>query len=234
MIRPTKTRHMGETRRVTALAIVLAESTLGRPGPARAENAFQVNGFAAVRGTTPADHPLEADEAAAQLQAGLDWSPSPRFLAHLHLLARTDDGRSRDGHFGTPEAFVEAHLPAGRSRFKVRAGAFFLATWVVALVYGAGWIAPPGLEIGFYGLFGFAALVGWSNGLFCVLRLRRLPRDGRGRWIALQLLLPAGLVALVRAMASLEARAAAPIAGALALAVYGIFFAVPVSFGRRT
>ena len=113
-------------------------------------------------------------------------------------------------------------------------GAFFLATWVVALVYGAGWVAPPGLSLGFYGLFGFAAFLGWTNGLFCVLRLRRLPRDGRGRWIALQLLLPAGLVALVRAMSSLEQRAAAPIAGALALAVYAIFFAVPVSFGRRT
>lgn len=120
------------------------------------------------------------------------------------------------------------------SRSDTVLGAFFLATWVVALVYGAGWVAPPGLSIGFYGLFGFAAFLGWTNGLFCVLRLRRLPRDGRGRWIALQLLLPAGLVALVRAMSSLEERAAAPIAGALALAVYGIFFAVPVSFGRRT
>ena len=128
MIRPTTRATMGETRRVMAAAIVLAASTLGRPGPARAENAFQLNGFAAVRGTTPADNPLEADEAAAQVQAGLDWSPSPRFLAHVHLIARTDDGHSEHGHFGTPEAFVEAHLPAGRSRFKVRAGAFFLAT----------------------------------------------------------------------------------------------------------
>jgi hypothetical protein len=118
---------MVDPRRGPAIAIVLAVTALGHATPVRAGD-FQVSGFAAVRGTTPADNPLEADGAAAQVQAGLDWSPSPRFLAHLHLLARTDDGESRDGHFGTPEAFVEAHLPAGRSRFKVRAGAFFLAT----------------------------------------------------------------------------------------------------------
>jgi hypothetical protein len=119
---------MGETRRVTAIAIVLVASTLRDAEPVRAQSAFHVSGFASVRGTTPAENPLEADEAAAQVQAGLDWSPSPRLLAHVHLLARTDDGRSEHGHFGTPEAFLEAHLPAGRSRFKVRAGAFFLAT----------------------------------------------------------------------------------------------------------
>ena len=67
------------------------------------------------------DNPLEADSASAQIQAGIDWSPSPIFLAHLHLLARTDDGQSLHGHAGTPEAYVEAHLPAGGSRVKLRA-----------------------------------------------------------------------------------------------------------------
>jgi hypothetical protein len=119
------------------------------------------------------------------------------------------------------------------SRGDLVLAAFFLATWLVALVYGAGWLTPPGLTIGFYGLFGFAAFVGWTNGLFCALRLRRRERAGRGRWIALRLLLPAGIVALVRAMMPLEERAAAPLAGALALGVYAIFFAVPVSFARR-
>jgi hypothetical protein len=120
------------------------------------------------------------------------------------------------------------------SRGEVVLAAFFLATWLVALVYGAGWLPSPGLTIGFYGLFGFSAFVGWTNGLVCALRLRRRPRPGRGRWIALRLLLPAGLVALVRAMMPLEARVAAPLAGALAFGVYAIFFAVPVSFGRRS
>jgi hypothetical protein len=94
----------------------------------RGDDALQVSGFADVRGTTKAKNPLDADSASAQIQAGIDWSPSPYFLAHLHLLARTDDGHSLRGHAGTPEAYVEGHLPAGGSRFKLRAGAFFLAT----------------------------------------------------------------------------------------------------------
>jgi hypothetical protein len=65
---------------------------------------------------------------AAQIQAGVDWSPSPIFLAHLHLLARTDDGHSENGHAGTPEAYLQARFPVGESRVKIQAGAFFLPT----------------------------------------------------------------------------------------------------------
>jgi hypothetical protein len=119
---------MVERRRAATIAVLPVASMLAMAPPARAMDDFQVSGFAALRGTTGAENPLAADSTAAQLQAGLDWSPSPRFLAHVHLLARTDDGNSLDGRFGTPEAYVEAHLPAGRSRLKVKAGAFFLAT----------------------------------------------------------------------------------------------------------
>jgi hypothetical protein len=86
------------------------------------------SGFAAVRGNNRAEVPLRADTASAQVQLGLDWSPSPAFAAHLHLLARTDDGDSEHGHAGTPEAFIDARFPTGAGRVRVRAGAFFLPT----------------------------------------------------------------------------------------------------------
>jgi hypothetical protein len=119
---------MAEPRRRATIVSVLVTSTLALSSGLRGDDALQISGFADLRGTTKAGNPLEADSASAQIQAGIDWSPSPTFLAHLHLLARTDDGRSLHGHAGTPEAYVEAHLPVGGSRVKLRAGAFFLPT----------------------------------------------------------------------------------------------------------
>jgi hypothetical protein len=110
------------------IVLVLATWTLGLSSGLRADDALQISGFGALRGTTRADNPLEADTASAQIQAGIDWSPSPTFLAHVHLLARTDDGRSQHGYAGTPEAYAEARLPAGGSRIRLKAGAFFLPT----------------------------------------------------------------------------------------------------------
>jgi hypothetical protein len=119
---------MLEPRRRAERALVLFASILAASAPVRGGDDLQVSGFVDVRGTTLAKNPLEADRVSAQVQAGIDWSPSPYFLAHVHLLARTDDGHSLRGHAGSPEAYVEAHLPLGGSRFKLRAGAFFLAT----------------------------------------------------------------------------------------------------------
>jgi hypothetical protein len=119
---------MAEPRRCATTLLVVALSKLALAADLRGDDAFQVSGFADVRGTTKARNPLASDAFSAQVQTGIDWSPSPYFLAHLHLLARTDDGDSVRGHAGTPEAYVEAHAPLGGSRFKLRAGAFFLAT----------------------------------------------------------------------------------------------------------
>jgi hypothetical protein len=110
------------------VVFILAAWILALPAFLRGDDELQVGGFAALRGATEANHPLEAEAVSAQVQAGIDWSPSPTFVAHLHLLARTDDGHSLRGHVGTPEAYVEAHLPAGNGRARLRAGAFFLAT----------------------------------------------------------------------------------------------------------
>jgi hypothetical protein len=119
---------MGEPRPRATIGFVLVTLTLALSPDLRGDDALQISGFGALRGATQAENPLEADSVSAQVQAGIDWSPSPIFLAHLHLLARTDDGQSRRGYAGTPEAYAEAHLPVGRSRVKLRAGAFFLPT----------------------------------------------------------------------------------------------------------
>jgi hypothetical protein len=119
---------MDEPRRRATIVFVFVTWTLALPSDLRGDDALRISGFGAVRGTTQADNPLEAGGVSAQIQAGIDWSHSPTFLAHLHLLARTDDGESLHGHAGTPEAYVEAHVPAGASRVRLKAGAFFLPT----------------------------------------------------------------------------------------------------------
>src|SRR5687768_3541638 len=106
MIRPLPPPRMAESRSI----LVLAALIVGIAPSVHGGEALQWSGFAALRGTTEADNPLESDPFSAQVQAGIDWSPSPVVLAHVHLIARTDDGDSVRGHVGTPEAWVEAHL----------------------------------------------------------------------------------------------------------------------------
>ena len=96
---------------------------------ASAQDALQWNGFMLLRAASPVDDgPLETEQLSSQAHLGLDWSPSPFFGAHIHLLARTSDDGSRRGTLGVPEAYVEAHFVPGGDRVRVRAGAFFLPT----------------------------------------------------------------------------------------------------------
>lgn len=114
---------------------------------------------------------------------------------------------------------------------------FFLACWAAALVYAVGGLAPPGVPLSLYGLFAFAAALGWVTGNLFVLRLRARPTPPgrpRLRFGVLYLFLPAGLPALLYSMASTEFRAAAPLAGLLALAIQTLFFFVPVSLRPRS
>jgi len=115
-------------------------------------------------------------------------------------------------------------------------GGFFLAAWLVAVIYQAGWLEPPGLNLSLYGLFSLAAVFGWVMGNLSMMRERRLreyARRVRLRHRMLYVVVPAGLLALVRSMMPLELRAQAPLAGVLAFAVYGIFFLVPVTLRPR-
>ena len=107
------------------LLVLLAAGTVA---PDLAAQDLQWGGFASARASTNTSGPLENDPAGAQLQLGVDWSPSPAFLAHVHLVARTDDGDAERGHFGTPEAYLELNLRPEAGRFRLRGGAFFLPT----------------------------------------------------------------------------------------------------------
>ncbi len=114
-------------------------------------------------------------------------------------------------------------------------GGFFLACWLAAVAYTAGLLpTPPPLELNLYGLFTFAAAFGWTLGNLYVLRIKARPEKVRPRRLfALYLLAPAGLVALVRALTDEYWRQGAPLGGVLALAIYTIFFFVPVTLKRR-
>jgi len=114
-------------------------------------------------------------------------------------------------------------------------GGFFLACWLTALGYVAGLLPEPSpLPLNLYGLFTFAAAFGWVIGNLYVLRIRaRAEQNHPRRLLALYLLAPAGLIALARAMTSEYWRQGAPLGGLLALAIYSIFFFVPVLLKRR-
>lgn len=114
-------------------------------------------------------------------------------------------------------------------------GGAFLAAWLVAVVWAAGWLESPGLRLTLYGLFGFAAAFGWVMGNVAMLRERTLSEAPFGRWRrrGLYLAVPAGVVALVRAAMASDLRAEAPLAGLLALAIYAVFYFVPVSLRPR-
>ncbi len=84
---------------------------------------FQWSGFALLRSTVAngsVDDPLSA-----QAQVGLDWLPSPRYGAHVHLLARTGGDGRRDA-IGIVEAYGEVNLRPQADRLRLRGGAFFL------------------------------------------------------------------------------------------------------------
>ena len=92
----------------------------------QAQDALQVSGFALLRGATHNEGtPLDDNQNAAQVQIGVDWQPSVSFAAHLHLLARDDADRSRRGHAGVVQAYVEQRI---RDRWRFTEGAFFLPT----------------------------------------------------------------------------------------------------------
>ncbi len=111
------------TRALASLLLLILIPTLD----ARGDDALQWSGFALLRGASSSSGPLEHERLSAQVQVGLDWTHSPTFGAHVHLLARDDDA-SRRGTFGIPEAYLELNLHPGRDRVRLRGGAFFLPT----------------------------------------------------------------------------------------------------------
>lgn len=106
---------------------------------AEASDALQWSGFALLRAaahddaTRPedvfvGDVPLDDDALSAQLQVGLDWLPSPRYGAHVHLLARSEGDHSHRGRAGVVQAYLDQTFDRGGHRLRLTEGAFFLPT----------------------------------------------------------------------------------------------------------
>lgn len=94
---------------------------------ANADDSFHWSGFALVRASSGVESgPLEEEKLSAQVQLGLDWTPSPFFGAHVHLLARDDADGAQRGNFGVAEAWVEGNFRPANDRLRLRAGAMFL------------------------------------------------------------------------------------------------------------
>lgn len=116
----------GSQFRLTAaflLSVALAATAV-------ASDALQWSGFALVRPQTqsPAAPFFDDDSVSAQLQASIDWEPTPGFGAHVHLLARNEGDESRRGRVGIVQAYAEKNFFLTSDRFRVLAGAFFLPT----------------------------------------------------------------------------------------------------------
>jgi hypothetical protein len=108
---------------------------------------------------------------------------------------------------------------------------FFLACWVLFFLHLLGW-APltDRLSLSLYALYSAASALGWAAGAVYVQRTRRLNGAARLRIFLLTFFGPPSLLFLLRAMAPLPTRQAAPLVPVWALAVFGLFFFVPVSF----
>jgi len=122
---------------------------------------------------------------------------------------------------------------ARSTRIEVPLFGLFLACWVLAVVHNLGLLTlSANLDLTLYQLYGGAAAIGWVAGNVYVHRRRRLPQVQKRRALALWLVGPQGIPALLRAMAPLESQAAAPAVPLYAFGVGAIFFCVPLVFGR--
>src|SRR5687768_13308060 len=122
-------------RTVWVLVLAAAATAL----PAHASDALQWSGFALLRAAAHdnepppedvfvGDAPLDDDSISAQLQLGIDWVQSPRFGAHVHLLARSESDHSRRGRIGIVQAYLDQNIERGAHRLRLTEGAFFLPT----------------------------------------------------------------------------------------------------------
>lgn len=64
----------------------------------------------------------------ATADVGLDWAPSPYFLAHVHALARAEPADYGGERAGLVAAFAQLHLERGNHSWQLRGGQFFLPT----------------------------------------------------------------------------------------------------------
>lgn len=108
-----------------------------------------------------------------------------------------------------------------------------LPCWAVALAGAFGFLPLAGVaNLSLHPYYAVAAAAGWLAGNLYVMRRRRLERALRNRLLVAWLLGPPGALFLLRTLAAESVQAAAPLASLYAFGVYGILFAVPVTFDR--
>lgn len=111
--------------------------------------------------------------------------------------------------------------------------ALCLASWVVALLHLGGFVSLAGnLDLSLYGVYSVAAVAGWLAGNVYVRRRQGMPPPLARRFLVAYFSGPPALIFLLRAMAPAPEQLAAPFVSFYALAVYAVFFLVPVTFGR--
>lgn len=105
--------------------------------------------------------------------------------------------------------------------------------WGAALVGSLGFLPFAGVfSLSLYPYFGVAALAGWLAGNVYVVRRRRLGELLGGRLLIVWLLGPPGGLFFLRTLAGEALQQAAPLVPVYACGVYGVLFAVPVTFSR--
>jgi len=105
-----------------------------------------------------------------------------------------------------------------------------LGVWVLVILHRSG-VVPLGgnLELSYQKLYAIAALLGWLSGNLYLYRARGLVRPARTRFLLIYLLGPPSFLNLLRSLAPAREQAAVPLIPLYALAVFTIFFLVPVS-----
>jgi hypothetical protein len=119
-------------------------------------------------------------------------------------------------------------------RFELISAGLFLACWIVFLLDFVGVLDLAGdRPLGFYPIYGLSGFLGSIAGNVFAYRLRRLPDGELRRLLLLYVAAPPGLVLLVRSFASHAEQQASPLVPFLAIAIYGIFFSVPLVVRTR-
>lgn len=109
------------------------------------------------------------------------------------------------------------------------------ALWLAAILGQIGLLPLAGtFRLDLYPLYSLATVLGWLSGNVYVVRQRFLPRDRFRRRVLMSYLFgPPSLLYLLRTLAPAEIQGLAPLVPVYAMAVYGIFFLVPVTLKIR-
>jgi hypothetical protein len=111
--------------------------------------------------------------------------------------------------------------------------ALFIACWVVAVLDAFGAVSMAlGRPLGFYPVYGAALFLGSAAGNLFSYVGRRLETAARWRLLAAYVALPPGAILLVRCLSPLAEREVSPLVAPLAIAIYGVFFLVPLLVRR--